>query len=142
MNLRGPQSLSRYAPINQSVSILKNKCPNVLCANEYVTTCQILPCRTSTGTNANQPSVRRKAMWNTLSRISWARKIPVQVRMMRFTHPANGGKLTEMVCPRGTIFIFLAPAHPAGCDDPPHLPRAHRISHYPSKPSGLHAYRY
>src|ERR1700686_2525226 len=25
--------------------------------------------------------------------------------MMRFTHPANGGKVNEMVCPRGTVFI-------------------------------------
>lgn len=60
---------------------------------------------------------------------------------MRFTHPANGGKLNEMVWPRLTIFIFLARAQPADCDVPPNLSPAHRISHYPSKPSGLHAHR-
>src|SRR5580698_6470956 len=61
--------------------------------------------------------------------------------MMRFTHPANGGKLNEMVCPRLTCYLIYlpAPARPADCDVPPHLPLLPRISHYPSKLAGLHA---
>src|SRR6266849_8658587 len=141
MKRRGPQSCSRYAPMNQSVSMLKNKCPKLACSKEYVTTCQTSPCMTSNGINANHSSMGRRLTLNTRYRICAARKIPEHARMMRFTHPAKGGKLNEMVCPRGTVFIFPAPAQPADCDVPQHRPRARRISHYPSKPSVLHAYR-
>ncbi len=30
----------------------------------------------------------------------------MQAMMMRFTHPAKGGKLNEIVCPRGTCLIL------------------------------------
>src|ERR1700691_5446488 len=59
--------------------------------------------------------------------------------MMRLTHPANGGKLNEMDCPRLTISYLPAPVLPADCDVPPHPPRALRISHYPLRLAGLHA---
>src|SRR6266478_7744916 len=106
MKRRGPQSRSRYAPMNQSVSMLKNKCPKLACSKEYVTTCQTSPCMTSNGISANHSSMGRRLTLNTRYSICSARKIPAQVRMMRFTHPANGGKLNEMVCPRGTVLSF------------------------------------
>jgi len=47
-----------------------------------------------------------------------------QAIMMRRTHPAKGGKLNEMVCPRGTLSFYLCGSEqPADCDVPPHRPR-------------------
>src|SRR6266852_7224898 len=106
MKRRGPQSCSRYAPMNQSVSMLKNKCPKLACSKEYVTTCQTSPRITSNGINANHSLMGRRLTLNTRYSICSARKIPEHARMMRFTHPAKGGKLNEMVCPRGTVLSF------------------------------------
>src|SRR5450755_4366804 len=106
MNRRGPQSRSRYAPINQSVSMLKNTWLKLACSNEYVTTCQTFPCSTADGIRASHSCIRRRKSGAKIRSIAWPRYIPVHARMMRFTHPAKGGKLNEIVCPRGTNLSF------------------------------------
>src|SRR5450759_3587105 len=46
--------------------------------------------------------------------------------MMRFTHPANGGKLNEIVCPRGTLSFWLR--HNRQTAMSRRVDRAHRYS--------------
>src|SRR3984885_14549527 len=80
--------------------MLKNMWLQPACRREYVTSCQISPFITKAGIRANHSSTQRRSTPNTRRSISSAKKIAVQVRMMRRTQPSKGGKLNEMLPPR------------------------------------------